>query len=411
MSELNDIKFIKGNGGMGRPAANEDPVSGVVFNGLGLTFDSASGNISGFEIVAVSGSDPVSYAKKFEYAEQMAECGIEYTEYKETALTSEQKAKNVLYYHISEFFRMNPTGTLYVMIKAGSTAVVPGDIADLQNYANGRMRQIGVFNSEYGTTLTATALQTVMTALEADHKPASLIICYSGKSVALSTLTAAELRVSGQFNLSVLIGCDFTPSMVNELGDYVYYGCLGACLGAVSKAKVNESIAWVQKFPLGFSSPALFNGNLIKNVSKSDKELLNNNYIFVITHVGDANNYFNDSHTLDLITSDYCYIEDVRTIDKAIRGIRSNLLPYLSSPLKVDAGTGKMLPYVVSTLENVANKALHAMEQAAELRGCSAVIDPEQDVITTGEVEIVIQQVPVGVMRKMKVKISYAKEV
>ena len=114
------------------------------------------------------------------------------------------------------------------------------------------------------------------------------------------------------------------------------HGC-GCLLGCCEQSQSKREYCLGAKFPLGFSSPALFNGNLIKNVSKSNKELLNNNYIFVITHVGDANNYFNDSHTLDLITSDYCYIEDVRTIDKAIRGIRSNLLPYLSSPLKVDA--------------------------------------------------------------------------
>ena len=34
---LNDIKFTKGNGGMGRKAASEDPVSALLFAGMSLT--------------------------------------------------------------------------------------------------------------------------------------------------------------------------------------------------------------------------------------------------------------------------------------------------------------------------------------------------------------------------------------
>ncbi|MDD4395884.1 MAG: DUF2586 family protein, partial [Bacteroidales bacterium] len=339
--ELNRIKFTKGNGGMAREAANEDPISGLIFNGLSLTFGTGSGNISGFDDVELGANDAVvSYAKKFEYVEQLEDCGIVHTDYDGSPLTLDQQTKNLLYYHGSEFFRMNPEGTLYLMIKAGNTAVVAGDVAALQNYANGTIRQVGIFNSEFGTTFTAALLQTALSALEENYMPLSCVVTYDGADIELTDLTAASLKTTGQCNVSVLIGCDFTTTLQNELGDYANYGCIGACIGAISKASVHECIAWVQKFPLGFDSPALFNGNLIKNVSKANKELLNNNYIFVLTHVGDADNYFNDSHTLDLTTSDYAYIENVRTIDKACRGIRANLLPYLASPLKVDSATG-----------------------------------------------------------------------
>ena len=55
------------------------------------------------------------------------------------------------------------------------------------------------------------------------------------------------------------------------------------------------------------------------------------------THVHGLNgSFYNDSFTMDTITSDYAYIERVRTMDKAVRGIRTYLLPHLSSPLYVD---------------------------------------------------------------------------
>jgi hypothetical protein len=47
------------------------------------------------------------------------------------------------------------------------------------------------------------------------------------------------------------------------------------------------------------------------------------------------------------------------------------------------------------------------MEKAGELSGYEAVIDPAQDVLSTSTVEVVIKNVPVGVIRKIKVKIGY----
>ena len=51
------------------------------------------------------------------------------------------------------------------------------------------------------------------------------------------------------------------------------------------------------------------------------------------------------------------------------------------------------------------------MEKAGELSGYKVEIDPEQDVLSTSTVEIVIKQVAVGVMRKIRVRIGYAKSV
>ena len=415
MGKLNDIRFTKTNGGMGRTAASEDPISGLVFGGFGasvLTFGTADGNLKGFDPID---STPTGYIKKFQYPEQLAEAGIEWTENgngsgSQGALTDAEKAKNALYYHISEFFRMNEEGVLYVLIKAGATAAAAGDVTILQDYADGKIRQCGIFNS---TLIAIADLQTVLTALETNHKPMSVVETYDGKpsgtAITMTTLTGTSLAAAGKCNVSVLIGCDGDATLADNLGTYANYGCIGACIGAISKAAVNECIAWVQKFPLGLKAPALFNGQLIKNVTTANQELLNDNrYIFVLTHVGDADNYFNDSHTCDVVTSDYAYIENVRTIDKACRGVRANLLPYLNAPLKVDAETGKLDAPMVAFLETTAGKALEDMEKAGELSGYKAEIDPDQNVLATSTLEIVIKQVPVGVMRKINVKIGFA---
>ena len=401
--KLNAIKFEKANGGMGRPSASKDVISGLIFGGMGLNFGSAIGSISGFD-----SADGGSYIKKFLYPEELEDCGIVYKQYEGTALQDEECAMNALYYHVSEYFRINPNGVLYVMVKGGTTAVAATDLQVLQNYANGEVRQVGVYAAALPDV---TAFQTELTALEAEHKPMSCIVTYSGKDVTLDTLKDAEIRAEGKCNVSVLVGCDFTPQLSGDLGDYAYYGCIGACMGAISKAAVHECIAWVQKFPLGLASPALFNGNLIRNVSNQDQELLNNNYIFVITHVGDADCYFSDSHTLDVSDSDYAYIENVRTIDKACRGVYANMLPHLAGPLQVDASTGKLAASTVAFLETEAGRALEDMEKAGELSGYKAEIDPEQNVLAASALQIVIKQVGIGVMRTVNVKIGFATKI
>lgn len=411
MGKLNDIRFTKANGGLGRAAANEDPISGLIFGGFGagaLTFGTADGNLKGFDTILDDSTPPApkAYIKKFQYPEQLAEAGIEWKEKGNGSLAAGEEAKNALYYHISEFFRMNEEGTLYVMIKAGATAAAAGDVTILQNHADGKIRQCGIFNA---TLVAISDLQTAITALEENHKPMSVVVTYNGSSVTMATLTGTSLAAAGKCNESVLIGCDGDAILAANLGSYANYGCIGACIGAISKASVHESIAWVGKFPLGLKEPALFNGQLIKNVSDSDQEHLNDNrYIFVRTYVGDADNYFNDSHTCDLADSDYAYIENVRTIDKACRGVRKKLLPQLNSPLTVDGETGKLDSGMVSFLETIAGEALTEMENAGELSGYEAVIDPDQNVLSTSEVEVVIKNVPKGVMRKVHVKIGFA---
>lgn len=439
---MNDIKFTKTNGGMGRKAANEDPISGLLMLLPEMTADdltSASGERCFIEISKPDGTNNL-YVAKLRYPEELASIGTGIKEQELSDLYADNtstayKAKsagNAVAYHVKEFFRMNPEGTLYLGIKIGGDCIHEADIEALQNWAGGAIRQCGIFTP--GLNEKIKDYQTECGTLEGEHKPLSLICTTTGCTVTVedptSTATdpdhltiaiaeefpykltditgASTLIEAGRCNVSVLVGCDLDPELLGKLGHYAYYGCIGTCLGAVSKAAVHECIAWVGKFPLGLGVPGLICDEPISEVSANDQELIHqNHYIFVRTHVGNADNFFNDSHTLDVDTSDYAFIENVRTIDKACRGVRANLLPYLNSPLKVDAETGKLDAPMVAFLETTAGKALEDMEKAGELSGYRAEIDPDQNVLATSQVEILIKNVPMGVMRKVHVKIGF----
>ncbi|MDR1381765.1 MAG: DUF2586 domain-containing protein [Tannerella sp.] len=400
---MNDIIFQKQNGGMGRTAANEDNVSGLIM--------SADGKLTGAELSEFDEVDSRLYIVKLTYYEQLGNTYL-ITPSGEPADDADY-AKNAIDYHVAEFFRLSPTGILFLAILLeGNVAAV--DITMLQNYAEGRIRQAGILTPAIAAVAD---YQAAAALLETEHKPLSIIFTIDGTKTTVASYVAANANVlAGRCNVSELIGCDLYPALLARLGVhpglFAPYGCIGALLGAVSKAAVNESVAWVQKFPLSLLMPGLTSGDLVKEIPTGDLDIINGNrYIFVRTYPGDANNYFNDSFTYDVGTSDYAFIENVRTMDKAMRNIRSNLLPFLNAPLYVNASTGRLRADTVAVLETVAGRALEDMEKAGELSGYVVEIDPEQDVLATSLVEIVIRNVPVGVMRKVLVKIGFTTKI
>ena len=77
----------------------------------------------------------------------------------------------------------------------------------------------------------------------------------------------------------------------------------------------------------------------------------------------------------------------------------------------MDADSGKLASYSVAHLESVANHALEDMERAGELSGYKAEIDPEQDVASTGTIDVVVKNVASPVIRHINIKIGFAKSV
>lgn len=98
-------------------------------------------------------------------------------------------------------------------------------------------------------------------------------------------------------------------------------------------------------------------------------------------------------------------------MDKAVRGVRSYLLPKLGRPMKVDASSGKLERTTVEHLITTGNKALEDMEKAGELSGYKFEIDPDQNILATSRVRGVIRNVAVGVMRNLDIEIGFATSV
>jgi hypothetical protein len=374
---LNDVKFQTIQGGLGRTAAGEDHISALLF----------------------SGAAPTAYgsAKTKEYRD--------ISEAEADGITASHATYGHAHYQISEFFRLAPGATLYVAF--GLTAIA----TDLHAAANGKIRQIGGF---YDTPAQiASVWQAAATALEAQHAPVVCVVGYDSVT-AFNAGTAADLSATQTApNVAVLVagsGSGRAPALATALGR-PYVPAVGACLGALAAASVHENIGWVERFNMSdgaeLETIRLADGTNTPTYSMLDG-LNTKKYLVLRKHIGRAGTYFNDSFTATIATSDYSNLEANRTMNKAKREVRVELLPDLNSPLTVDAVTGFLAKSTIGYFEAKCERALARMQGAGEISGFDVYINPDQDVLATSQLNISVKIVPRGVARNILVKIGFA---
>jgi len=391
----NNVTLIKGAGGLGRPLAGEDYISGYIHYTSVLP--------SGF------GSATASRIKQVFSVADAEGYGITST----ITTTSGGTASDldVMHYHISEYFRAQPGGNLFVgVFGTGSTDF--SEITIMQNLADGKIRQVGIYKpSTTFATSQCADIQTQLNLCYTNHKPLEAI--YQAHFTSSTDLTSlSDLHALTAPNVSVCIGQDGA-----NLGSVLYstfgksVGCVGITLGAVSKSAVNESIAWVSRFNMATSeldTLAFANGQLYSALSDGSIDAIDGKgYVFLKKHVGINGSYFDNPYTCASTTSDYCRIPNNRTINKAVRSLRSLLLPSMASPLLVNSD-GTLSEDTIAYFNSLCHQALDVMVRNYELSAFGVTINPAQNVLSTSELIINVKLVPVGTADIITVNIGFA---
>lgn len=429
MSTLNDVVITKLSGGLGRRNPEQDMVSGLLFDGVATT-KLALNKIE--RLASLEDAEALGITADYDVNGQSA------------------------YYQIQQFFRMNPSGDLYIMATtATSYQEIAGKAMDMQEKANGNIRQIAIIYSG-ATTFAQTQAAILKAQTQADlaykdYMPFEIIL--EGKGF---TVDAPSLDGSNAQNVSVVVAMDVEKAFEQKLvqkdttklytlapkeelvpvegaldvynvrGDdglkkengailefifkdsYKNTAAVGLALGAISKAKVSENIAWIEKFNLtgeGFAKAGFVGGEEFKTLGTLS-ELNDKRFIFAKTHTGLPGVYFNDSHTCTLGTSDFAYVENNRTINKATRLLRTALLPKLASPVLVDID-GKLPQSVSKSFEGLCRSALEGMVANQEVSAFDVYVDPKQNILATSELKVKAEITPIGTARKIMVDLGF----
>lgn len=393
---MNDIRIKKGEGGLGRSLPGHDHYCGI----LVYAGDLPNGFVA----------DDIQKISTLKQAETL---GI-------TDDTTDPVIK-VLHYHLSQFFEVYTlkgiTPALWVCIAPEpetNTKMYFDELQRMEEKSNGEIRRFGVFTRLEFVTEMCDRLQTVLRRLENAHYPASAILAAN-----FSTFTninewfdTQNLRDLQDSKVSVTIGQDGAGKGASLYKSVKFSVTnLGSILAWSTVKAVHENIGWVEKFNVAFNGeydvPVLANSDDLNEDVELADELHGKGYIFLRKHVGTSGTYFNDSHTCISEDSDYAYMENNDTIDKAIRGIRTALLPKLNSPLEIDPETGQLDVTTTSYLESLTAKPLDEMKAAGELSGASVTINPEQNVLASSVLDVDIKLVINGVARHINVNIGF----
>ena len=385
---MGGVKFIRENGGLNRELSGSDHISGLIV-----------------------------------YGEQAVEKVLILEPNELEAIGVTLVTHPVLFYHVNEFFRINPGAKLYIQ----GVAVSDGEYSEikvLQNFAGGDIRQMAICDFKSPVSVLETAIPKLnQIATELGNLNLPLSILFTVKVTSVEMVTLPQLHLENE-RVSVIISQDggglgaflatSNPSISN----------IGACLGAVSKAMVHESIAWVEKQNLVDVAYAkeltgdveqaremdiigFVDGSKLSDYSPEQiKAIEDKGYIFCLKHTGIAGTYFNDSFTATALDSDFAYIENNRTIDKAIREINKVLVPRISAPAYVDPDTGYLANSTVAATEALCDDVLDQMIRDGEISGYAVSINPRQQILKTSKLEVVVKLVPVGVLREIIVKIG-----
>lgn len=345
-------------------------------------------------------------------------------------------------YHIREFFRMagnvDGPGKLYVMFADCSTDWNAIDV--MQRVAGGMINQLGVWTEQplwkldgdadkYNLNLVK-GLNDKAEALAAQNQPLSIVLCANPSNTGAQTSAAKQVdlnkiptAICESSRVSVIFGQashETIARMQYRNVNNTPVGFLGAVLGAIVKANVHESIAWVKQFNLfadDFQNIELGFGDI--NLNADDEftslnmyeslspvlldELDDKGYIFPIKYSGRENGvYISRDQTCS--HGDFRTIARNRTINKSRRQVRTVLLPYVNSPLLVNPSTGYLAASKITAFKTLIGDILGKMQAAQEISGYAVTIDPNQNVLVNDTLKISYVIVPVGVATRIYVE-------
>ncbi|RWX03364.1 DUF2586 family protein [Flavobacterium cerinum] len=402
-----NLTVEKLNGALGRRAATNDMITAAVMNAVA--------------------SDDLVLNKVYDF--------LNIGDVEALGLNAEydQTNKVLVYSRLKRLFDRNPSITVHCMFVAQNVTMT-----QMCDKANNYLALI--LRSKKGTVVQAFVCRnpdeeyepTIETGIDADsinamYKAQELCnfefekdrycdFFIEGRSFSGLAATALHLRepVNECPDVSLILFADNDVSKSDAL--YAGYAAVEDFVGLLSIAEVSQNAGeLIPQFNLTdaangyFLNAGLSSGKHIDEISEESLDLLNEKgYILCGYTSGIPGIYITDTNTCSDIESDYAYVENNRTIKKAIKLARTALLPRIKARIYVDPINGKIAPEVAKDIEILAKTAIKPMEASGDISGgIAAYVDPEQNVLATSKLFVSLTFVPVAIGRYITLKIGF----
>lgn len=374
---------------------------------------------------------------EFNTLDEAVEAGIaEYSELTDSTAAN-YLLNGVAYYHIKQYFEsVGGSGKLYVMFADCSNNW--NALVEMQAAARNNIGQIGVWteqsiwkkvteDGEYQYALINELNAVASTLANEYYAPVSILLCPNSAKVKTASGTDDVVAwnkipniVQDARYVSVLLSQAIDTNvqiMQRTLASKTPVGTIGVALAELTKGNVAENIGWVQQhnvgnffqdIEFGFGDVSgdveLVSTTKYASLSRAQlDELDEKGYIFLVRYAGLENGvYFSGDQTCS--NKDYRTISRNRVMNKSRRNVRTALLPYVNSPVKVDPVTGQLSAAQITIFTNLVTNVLQAMVSAEEISGIGAVdIPANQNILKNDKLMLKYTMIPIGTAKAIEV--------
>jgi len=345
--------------------------------------------------------------------------------------------KAIWHYHVSEFFRANPTSQLWVQFSAAPSSTF-SELTALQTAAAGSCMRIGVYSFAARTAAQVAgdlqAMQIVANGLFTAYQPAAIFYApnIAGLTGGVSALENLQSSANAESCYCIIsqdgagAGAQLFVNSYNTASASVGTSItnIGCILGTSSAAAVSQDIGEIGAFNLSngteMNVPAFSTGVLISNVASSLLDLMDNyRYGFCVNMTGYPGTFVNNDWTATLSTNPYNRLGRILTIYKVERQQYIALLPLLKSRIYLNAD-GTMTQTTIEQYTGAAEPRIMQMVNDGDLSPGNITgggltkgvvsIDPTQNVNSQGYVSIVYNLLGVDIADNINVTLQFTQK-
>ncbi|MFK7099477.1 DUF2586 family protein [Flavobacterium oreochromis] len=242
-----------------------------------------------------------------------------------------------------------------------------------------------------------------------------------------SGIASAVADLRGLTNLeadkvTVFIGQDYQHAK-GKTGLAKKYADIGTVLGVASKALVHQNIGNNELFNITDATkdtwlePAL-SSNVLNIDCFSDLQTLENKgFVFGINYTGLAGVRINNDHVCAPIKMDADKVINEhtvaygRTMNKAVRKLRTAYLPKIKTDWFVDKATGALSPATIVALEDIGNKVFAQMIKEGNISYGKTIVDKNSDLLVQKTLFVSFVIVPKGTIGEIQGTINLKTQV
>lgn len=184
----------------------------------------------------------------------------------------------------------------------------------------------------------------------------------------------------------------------------LYSAAIGQVLGRAANIAVNRNIGRVRDgaiAPKGY----LTDGKTPEEHYSAWNLLDDAGYVFYRTFIQKNGYYLNGDAMAAPTTDDYCYLSNGRVIDKAVVIAYKTYIDEILDNIEVDSKTGAISTPLCKAFEANIIRAVNT-QMAGEISSFSAYINPAQNILANGQMDVVCEIVPTGTLRHINVNLS-----